>query len=195
MHQLFDHLRSLPSHYGSVPKIYRKNAMIKSIVHRQPILRSYLQYLQHEVPQQAFVFFRNSEMTDRLSYDDFLALQEILIFLFSCEHFKEDDTAGPRILLLSEQVVVGLRGDEERLSRHHLVGEFGCALPEGSAEAHQLYKEGLALLELEDHDVFRVYSLVHIALLVAELEGDEDLAQYVYDDVEVANFLLVVELV
>ena len=40
-----------------------------------------------------------------------------------------------------------------------------------------------------------VDGLVHVALLVAELEGDEHLAEYVHDDVEVADLLLVVELV
>ena len=121
MHQLLDHLRLLPSDYRT-PEVNRKNAMVESIVHREPILRSDLEYLQHEVPQQAFVVFGDGEATDRLSHDDLLALEEVLIFLFSCEHFEEDDATGPGVLLLSEQVVIGLGGDEERLSRDHFVG-------------------------------------------------------------------------
>lgn len=37
--------------------------------------------------------------------------------------------------------------------------------------------------------MFRVNSLVHVALFVAELECDEDLPQNTDDDIEVSNFL------
>ena len=122
VHQLLYHLRLLPSDYRTAPEVNRKNGMVESLVHREPILGSDLEYLLHEVPQQAFVFFGDGEATDRLSYDDLLALEEVLIFLLSCEHFEQDNSTGPGILLLSEQVVVGLRGDEERLSGDHFVG-------------------------------------------------------------------------
>lgn len=96
--------------------------MIESLVHREPILRSDLEYLQHEVPQQAFVVFGDGEATDRLSYDHLLALEEVLISLLSREHLEEDDATGPGVLLLSEQIVIGLGGDEEGLSGDHFVG-------------------------------------------------------------------------
>jgi len=61
----------------------------------------------------------------------------------------------------------------------------------GVAEAGEFDDVGALALDLEDQDVLRVDSLVREALLMAELQGDEQLLHDVDDDFETAEFVLV----
>ena len=167
--------------------------MRECLLSAAPPLGSHGQHPGEEVDYGAAVVLGEVLFFDNIFDDFFLSLQKLGEPALAADHLEEQDAAGPHILLVGVEPVVGLGRGEERVLPDDAILHLLGADAEGLSEADQLDEVALALVHFEDHEVFGVDGLVRVAELVAELEGEEDLAEDVDDVLEAAQVLVVVE--